>query len=81
MSGQLKKAWVTEHDAGLAMLSLECSNPGGAGPHCDERTFPAKPSPEHPMRRVIVVGLLDEDDLILIRDTINEILVENHHDR
>ena len=79
MSAQLRHVWFTEHGSRLVMMSVEVNNPApeAPAPHCTEMSFPAEPSPEHPLRRVMKMGILNEDDLCMIRDAINEYLEES----
>lgn len=73
---QIKKAWITEHDAGLVALSIESANPEADYTRITAvgMLFPAEPSSEHPLRHTVAIALLDEDDLRMIRDVINEYL-------
>ena len=63
----VKKAWLTEHDSGLCVLSMESTNreaPFKLIPH--EVTFPVEFEPQK-QRHVITIGMLsDEDRLKLI---------------
>lgn len=70
----LKKAWLTEGDASLSSLSLESAEPMPeyCRIHAHEHLFPAEPTPSHPLRHVINIGLFSFDDLIAIRDAINK---------
>ena len=36
--------------------------------------FPDHPTPEHPLRHTLCIGLLSDDDLIMIVDSINAYL-------
>lgn len=42
-----------------------------------QNTFPKNPTPEHPQRHVTVLTYLGDEDLLAIRDAINEKLGEN----
>lgn len=72
----LKRAWLTPHDAGLAALTVESGHPeiDYKRIRAESRNFPAEPSPEHPLRHTIVLGLFDVDDLLKIRSAIDSYL-------
>ena len=62
--GQIKKCWVT-FQGDLCSLTIESSNPE-VGLYAKERTFPANPTPEHPLRHTINIGILDQDDIDIL---------------
>lgn len=70
----LKKAWVNPHDAGLAVLSLESAivEREYARLHVDSMQMPVNPTPEHPLRHVVTVRLLDLEDLCMLRDVLDK---------
>lgn len=72
----IKKVWLTDHGAGMHMLSLESSDPTSDFPDHRSMRFPKEPSEEHPLRRTVCVGLFDYDDLVMIRDSIDRTLEE-----
>ena len=78
----LKKVWLTKYDenSDLYSLTLESIGPeknSGKKICVTENTFPANPTPEHPKRHVIVISLFDTDDLIILRNNIDNILHTN----
>jgi hypothetical protein len=75
----LKKAWLTEWPTadGLYTLSLESAETDQIHRlSADHRCFPANPTPEHPLRHVVKLALLSDDDLRSIRDAINGVIGE-----
>lgn len=70
----LKKAWITPHDAGLAVLSLESAivELEYARLHVDSIQLPANPTPAHPLRHLVTIGLLEFDDLCALRDALEK---------
>jgi hypothetical protein len=73
-----KKAWLTPWPTcdSLAVLSIESAQiePSHKRLSIRESLFPAAPTPTHPQRHVINIGLLERDDLAAIRDAITEYL-------
>lgn len=69
----LKEAWVTPHNAGLAVLSLESEvvEPEYARLHVDSMQMPDNLTPAHPPRHVVTVRLLDFEDLCALRDALD----------
>jgi hypothetical protein len=67
-------------ESGLASLSIESANPTSnfTGDTRQvvvrEMTTPANPTPEHPLRHTINLGLFDDEDLIKIYSTIQQYL-------
>ena len=78
--GMLKKAWITDHGAGLAVLSLESAvvDREYARLRTDDRLMPAHPTPKHPLRHVVTVRLLDMDDLHALRDVLDDHITRHH---
>ena len=68
----ISKVWFTEHGSDLVMLSMAVADPTGIGPDAESRTFPVNPTPEHPLRKTIIVGLLDTEDLLLLKEAIDK---------
>jgi hypothetical protein len=68
----LSKAWITLYDAGLGTLTLRSENiePEWRRLFSKERTFPAT----DPQNHIIMIGLLDDDDLLKIKTAIEEYL-------
>jgi hypothetical protein len=68
----LAKAWITPHDADLVMLTLrsESVTPEYRRISCEGRLFPAVTPTNH----VILLGLFSEEDLLKIKNTIEEYL-------
>ena len=69
---QISKVWFTEHGADLVMLSMAVADPTSPGPDVESRTFPAVPTPEHPLRKTLMVGLLDTEDLLMLKAAIEK---------
>lgn len=72
----IKKAWVTQHDTKLVALSLESE-------HVEQRymrikvweeEFPGVPTSKYPLRHIISISLLSEDDLKMILTAICQYL-------
>ncbi len=63
--GAIKKVWVTNHDSDLVSLSLESENADQKFLRIRAHEFelPEVPSVRHPLRHVISVSLLNEEDL------------------
>lgn len=63
--GAIKNVWVTDHDSDLVALSIESVN--AVEKHMRVKTyevaFPEVPSKNNPLRHVIHISLLDEEDL------------------
>lgn len=76
MSDAIKKVWVNESGADLYSLSIESARV--SEPHMRvkvvELVFPANPTPEHPLRHTINLGLLTEEDLHKIYETLFKFL-------
>ena len=67
----LKKAWITEHDAGLFALTLESENvyPEYARLTSRECVFPLRADPGE-TRHTMAISLLGQDDMIRLYDVI-----------
>lgn len=63
--GAIKKVWITDHDAELVALSIESANVKDKHMRVKifEAAFPEVPSKRNPLRHVVHVSLLDEEDL------------------
>lgn len=61
----IKKVWLTEAGADLFSITFESAQPEQEHMRvkAKEMLFPAKPTPEHPLRHTLNLGLLDIDDL------------------
>ena len=63
--GAIKNVWVTDHESNLVALSIESKN--AIEKHMRvkifEVAFPEVPSKRNPLRHVVHVSLLDEEDL------------------
>ena len=71
----IKKVWLhTGDDSGLTTLSIESSNAMNdyMRVKADENLFPAKPTPENPLRHTVVLGLFDRDDLWTLKEAIDK---------
>ena len=68
----LRKAWITPHGADLCSLTLrsERIDPDYARVKARENIFPAK----DPTHHVVVIELLDDEDLLKIKEAIEEYL-------
>ena len=61
----LKKAWVGEATRQLYSLSLESGivEPDYNRIKVNQHSYPANPTPEHPLRHVTVIQFLDQNDI------------------
>lgn len=69
----LKKAWLTKHTDDLCTLTLESAFPQDEDRkriHIDDNLFPNNPTPEHPLRHTIIIGMLSREDLINLESAI-----------
>ena len=73
----LKRCWITEHDAGFQTLSLQSEHvsPEYRRISAYSRIITCSPS-QGGDRHIIVIGLLSVEDLIEIRETITRYLME-----
>lgn len=62
----LKKCWITDQGADLVTLSFESEHTDFKKLRVRENDFPDNPTPEHPKRHTISLGMLDSDDLLKI---------------
>lgn len=69
----IKKAWLNEISRDCFSLSLESANPE-IPIYTNQLTFPDKPTPTHPKRHTINIGVFDKDDLLKIKSIIEEYL-------
>lgn len=76
---QLKKAWLTPWDGGMAMLSLASARPEQEYTklNINERSFPDRVTGEP--RHTVTVGLLDEEDLEKLYVTLQDYLFSTSH--
>ena len=73
----LKKCWITEHDAGFQTLSLQSEHVAHEYRRISAETITSTHSPyREGDRHVIVIGLLSVEDLIEIREAITRYLME-----
>lgn len=72
----LKKCWVTSINAHLTSITFESEEPAREEKRLSSQTmlFPERPTPENPLRHVIILGLVNREDLEKIRDTITTFL-------
>ena len=72
----LKKAWITQHDAGMVGITLESTSPETDYKRVSATSnlFPVNPTKERPLRHTLSIGLLDADSLYLIEKAISEYL-------
>jgi hypothetical protein len=63
--GAIKDVWITDHDSDLVALSIESEyvREKYLRVKIYEMEFPEVPSVRHPLRHVVHVSLLSEDDL------------------
>lgn len=61
----IKQVWITDHDANLVALSIESNHVNAKHLRVKiyEMEFPEVPSVRCPLRHVINISLLDEEDL------------------
>lgn len=69
----MKSAWIAPYEAGLVSIVIESEHPEIEYKRIRIRdsVFPVTPTPDHPLRHTVNIGLLDRDDLFLLRDTID----------
>jgi len=72
----LKKCWITPISDRLTSITFESEEPEREEKRLSSQTslFPERPSPEDPLRHVIILGLVNREDLEKIRDTITTFL-------
>lgn len=72
----IKQVWITKHDGDLVSLSMESETvePYYMKLKIEERIFPDKPTKKYPKRHTINIGLLSNEDLEMIVETINKYL-------
>ena len=68
----MKKSWISESGAGLVSITLESNLASDFPIPCSQLTFPDKPTEENPLRHVITINCLTRNDLINLRNTIQE---------
>jgi len=76
---KIKKAWLTDQGfkrSIMATLSLESEHPLDEIQRVrfSEMTFPQDPTPEHPLRHIVTIDGLDDEDLRKIRNAIDDFL-------
>jgi len=73
----IAKAWITSDERldihTLSMRSLT-AYPDYLRIHIHESTYPFIPTLENPLRHVVIINCLTSDDLLKIRDAINNII-------
>lgn len=67
----IKKVWTTEIGRGLCSLSIESAN-ADLPISIHEHTFPANPTPDHPKRHTINLGVFDDEDLQMLRKVLGD---------
>jgi hypothetical protein len=82
----LKQAWVTPllcSHQDLFSISLESEHVTEEFRriHQVENVFPAEPTPEPPLRHVMVISVLDLKDIVTLRDALNKICYQYNVDR
>lgn len=75
----IRKVWLNPHGGGVVNMGIEsCTvDPPHYRVHVRENLFPAEPTPEHPLRHTVNVGLFDDTDLRQIRDAIDDYLEQS----
>jgi len=72
----VKNVWLTDQEAGYFSLSFESKDP--ITPHhrlsIRENLFPKNPTQTHPLRHTVSISLLTLEDLILLRQKLDEFL-------
>lgn len=78
MAFKVKKCWVTDHGA-LNSLTIEALVPERPEMHIESesRVFPFRPTDEHPLRQVAVLHGLSDEDLLIIKEAIENFLRGN----
>ncbi len=76
MASMLKKVWFTGSASDLVALSIESADPTVEHHRVTGRNllYPHVPTAHYPLRHVLVVEMLGVEDLVMIRDAINEYL-------
>lgn len=71
----IKKVWLTEIEP-FTSLSLESADPleEHTRLHFREALYPADPTPENPLRHVLVISCLTDEDLAMLYNGIGEYL-------
>ena len=70
----VNKSWITMGDAGLATLSINTlidETKPHMKPLAKTIIFPAVPTKEDPKKQTITIGLFDREDLLKIKETID----------
>jgi hypothetical protein len=69
---RIKSCWVATHPGSCSTLTIESGNPSEKDYRISahDLLFPAMPSPEHPLRHTINLGVFDDEDLQRISDVI-----------
>jgi hypothetical protein len=72
----IKQVWITEHDSGLVALSIESSHvyEKHLRVKAFEAEYPEIPNARNPLRHVVHISLLDEEDMKKILVAICEYL-------
>ena len=61
----IRKAWLTQVTDDLCSLTIESAHPTDEKKLVvNELSFPAVPTPDHPLRHTINLGLISIDDLL-----------------
>jgi hypothetical protein len=74
----MKTCWITPHILNKFSLSIESNDPENDYNRVltEERIFPAVPSPDRPLRHVIILKLFSRQELLKLAHTIIEELHE-----
>ncbi len=73
--GKIKQAWVNL-DRFSGSLTFESSYPDDESRRLwvHDMTYPSNPSPSHPLRHVLVMHNLTKEDLVTIKNAIDDFL-------
>ena len=71
------KAWTTRiSNRDLVSLTIETKLGDVMGLSIHDMKFPDNPTPEHPLRRTVCLGLLSYADLVTIRNAVDAAMKE-----
>lgn len=77
----IKKVWLNPFATNQDMfhLCLESAMPNEPYTRvtATEMVFPTTPTPDFPLRHTLSLGLLEMDDIVLLRDTLGNFLADN----
>lgn len=66
----LKRVWISE-DAPYT-LSMEYEDPNKLPMSYHVLKFPAEPTPKHPLRMTATLGVMTDEDLVMLHQAIHE---------